>query len=66
LIVDDRIRKNKRLEKIPTRRRVVLARSGVLLLPGSVFTRPSREFRMDLGRRGMAEGLERLDACLSE
>jgi len=44
--------------------RVVLERAGVLLLPGTVFTRPSREFRMGLGRQGMAEGLDRLDAFL--
>lgn len=33
---------------------------GVLLLPGSVFSRPSRHFRVGLGRHGMGEALAQL------
>ncbi|MGH7668103.1 MAG: aminotransferase class I/II-fold pyridoxal phosphate-dependent enzyme [Gemmatimonadaceae bacterium] len=42
----------------------VLERSGVLLLPGTVFDPGSREVRLGFGRRTMPDALARLDAAL--
>ena len=42
----------------------VLARAGVLLLPGTVFEPGSREVRLGFGRRNMPDALARLDAVL--
>ncbi|HEX8724325.1 MAG TPA: aminotransferase class I/II-fold pyridoxal phosphate-dependent enzyme [Gemmatimonadaceae bacterium] len=42
----------------------VLARAGVLLLPGTVFDPDSREVRLGFGRRNMPEALARLDDAL--
>ncbi len=42
----------------------VLERTGVLLLPGTVFHRDSREVRLGFGRRNMPEALARLDEAL--
>ncbi len=40
----------------------LVAREGVLLLPGSVFGHSGNHFRVGFGRDGFAEGLERLGA----
>lgn len=42
----------------------LLREAGVLLLPGTVFTRPSRELRFGIGRLGVPAGLQALDAAL--
>lgn len=43
----------------------VLEAKGVLLLPGTAFSTPSREFRIGMGRKNMAEALSRFDEFLS-
>jgi aspartate/methionine/tyrosine aminotransferase len=44
----------------------LVAREGVLLLPGPVFGHPGNHFRVGFGRDGFAEGLERLGAFAAE
>ena len=44
----------------------VLERSGVLLLPGTVFDAASHEVRLGFGRANLAEALDRLDAVLDQ
>ncbi|RJQ57066.1 MAG: aminotransferase class I/II-fold pyridoxal phosphate-dependent enzyme [Desulfobacteraceae bacterium] len=46
--------------------RRLVAEAGVLLLPGTVFTRSSNRFRIGFGRRNMPEAVERLDRFLKE
>ncbi len=41
-----------------------LEAKGVLLLPGTVFSSPSNEFRMGMGRKNMADALSRFDEFL--
>ena len=39
----------------------LLAKSGVLLLPGGAYGHPGNHFRIGFGRRNMPEALERLE-----
>lgn len=42
----------------------VLAEKGVMIVPGSLFDHPGNYFRVGLGRKNFAEGLEHLDEYL--
>jgi aspartate/methionine/tyrosine aminotransferase len=42
----------------------LLDQQGVMIVPGSVFEFPGNHFRIGLGRRNLAEGLERVDDYL--
>jgi aspartate/methionine/tyrosine aminotransferase len=39
----------------------LVAREGVLLLPGSIYEHPGNHFRIGFGRRNMPEALARLE-----
>lgn len=43
-----------------------LAEKGVMIVPDSLFDQPGSHFRIGLGRKNFAEGLEHLDEYLSE
>lgn len=43
---------------------MLVTETGVLLLPGTLFTRPSNHFRIGFGRRNMPEAIDLLDRFL--
>jgi aspartate/methionine/tyrosine aminotransferase len=42
----------------------VLDQQGVMIVPGSIFDFPGNHFRLGLGRRNLAEALQRVSDCL--